>query len=89
MYKLEHHIVVRNVAAKSADKQCHTKTLQKMFKMSASLWNACLQPSSPVINNCLSMIACWMSVLDSGPTVDEMSLQLIDILHKLLTDPLL
>jgi len=78
-------IIVTNILkikhrGESADKQRNTKTLQEMFKMSASLWNARPQPNSPLINDRL---------LDASPTVNETSLQLIDISHRLLIDPLL
>jgi len=85
---------------KSIDKQCNTKTLQQMFRMSAFLWNACPQPNSPLINNnnnnpICKAPECQKTSVALDHLINDRLLDVcagyltVDILHKLSIDSLL
>jgi len=56
----------------------------QMFQLSAFAPNLCPQPKSSLISRLIND-----SLLDARPTVIQMSPQLVNILHRILIDPLL
>jgi len=73
---MKHHIKCENVWTNNA---VISKTCYQMFQLSAIVPNWCPQPKSSLINR----------LMDAWPTVIRMSPQLINISHRILTDPLL
>ena len=81
-YFLEHVNETSYKVWKCMHLQC--KTYYQMFQLSVTVPNLCPQPKSSPINHLIND-----SLLDAWPTVIQMSPQLINISHRILTDSLL